>query len=194
MHDESAAAGARRRVELTAAARAELAALGLDGTVGAVHAGLDARAERSPLPKRAISAPQVLNEAPEYASSFSRGVRVELPGASMLFISGTASIDEQGRTVHVGDFAAQCLRTYRNLTGLLAAEGASWHDVAKTTCFLRDIERDYAAFNDVRTMFMAAAGLDPLPASVGIEARLCRGDLLVEIDALAIVPRPGGPA
>ena len=171
-------------------ARAELDALGLDAESGRV-AGIEPRAGRRPVPKRAISAPDLLNEAYDYASSFSRGVRIELPGASMLFISGTASVDQHGNTVYEGDFAAQCLRTYRNLTGLLVAEGASWHDVVKTTCYLRDIERDYAAFNEIRTMFMKAAGLDPLPASVGIQARLCRSDLLVEIEAIAMIPGEG---
>ena len=57
--------------------------------------------------KRAISVPEVLNEAHAYArpSSFSRGVRLEFPGATMLFLSGTASIDEHGATLHEGDFA-----------------------------------------------------------------------------------------
>jgi len=178
--------------DLTAAGRAELEALGLGRTVDSAERGIAPVGGRRPIPKRAISASDLLNEASDYSSSFSRGVRVELPGASMLFISGTASVDENGNTVYEGDFDAQCLRTYRNLAGLLAAEGASWHDVIKTTCYLRDIERDYAAFNAIRTMFMTAAGLDPLPASVGIQARLCRDDLLVEIEALAIVPRDGG--
>ena len=87
------------------------------------------------------------------------------------------------------DFEAQCLRTLRNLTRLLASEGASWHDVVRTTCYLRDIDRDYRAFNEVRTLFMTAIGLDPLPASTGIQAGICRPDLLVEIEAIAIVPR-----
>ena len=48
----------------------------------------------------------VLNEASDYAkpSSFSRGMRVELPGATMLYLSGTASVDEHGATIHPGDF------------------------------------------------------------------------------------------
>lgn len=156
--------------------------------------GLVAAPARALLPKRAISAPDVLNEAYEYAkpSAFSRGMRVELPGATMLLLSGTASIDDRGRTMHEGDFAAQCLRTLRNLTQLLAAEGASWHDVVRTTCYLRDIERDYDEFNRIRTWFYAAARVDPLPASTGIEARLCRSDLLVEIEALALIPRGAG--
>jgi enamine deaminase RidA (YjgF/YER057c/UK114 family) len=116
-------------------------------------------------------------------------MRVELPGATMLFLSGTASVDEHGRTLHPGDFQAQCLRTFRNLTQLLASERASWHDIIRTTCYLRDIERDYDVFNQVRTLFLKGTGVDPLPASTGIQVRLCRSDLLVEIEAIAMIPR-----
>ncbi len=151
--------------------------------------GIDPVEGRPLIPRRAICAPEVLNEAYDYGSAFSRGLRVELPGASMLYLSGTASVDENGATVYAGDFKAQCLRTYRNLTRLLADEGASWHDVVRTSCYLRDIERDYDEFNDIRTMFMKSMGLDPLPASTGIQAILCRSDLLVEIEAIAIIPR-----
>jgi 2-iminobutanoate/2-iminopropanoate deaminase len=176
------------------AALAELKALGFheDGRPGGPRLeGIDPVEERPLIPRRSISAPDVLNEAKDYLkpSSFSRGIRVDLPGATVIFLSGTASVDEEGHTVHVGDFDAQCLRTYRNLTRLLAAEKASWHDVVRTTCYLQDIDRDYAAFNELRTMFLNAIGLDPLPASTGIQARLCRPELLVEIELIAIIPR-----
>jgi 2-iminobutanoate/2-iminopropanoate deaminase len=138
--------------------------------------------------QRAISAPSVLNEAFAYArpSSFSRGLRLDLNGLVILLISGTASIDENGETVHVGDFRAQLQRTYQNITGLLEAEGCTWKNVVRTTCYLRDIERDYAAFNEERTAFYNEQGLDPLPASTGIQAILCRPELLVEIEAIAM--------
>jgi enamine deaminase RidA (YjgF/YER057c/UK114 family) len=51
---------------------------------------------------------------------------------------------------------------------------------------LRDIERDYQAFNEIRTAFFKEQGLDPLPASTGVQAVLCRPDLLVEIEVMAI--------
>ena len=143
--------------------------------------------------RSAISNPAVLNEAYEYQkpSSFSRGLRIDLNGLTILLISGTASIDEQGQTVHVGDFRAQLRRTYDNITGLLAAEGATWKDVVRTTCYLRDMERDYTAFNEGRTAFFLEQGLDPLPASTGIQAILCRPELLVEIEAIAMfIPAP----
>ena len=136
--------------------------------------------------KRAITNLHVLNEAPVYGSSFSRGLRIDLGSVTILLISGTASIDERGRTVHVGDFRAQCRRTYQNITGLLESEGATWKDIVRTTCYLRDIERDYAAFNDERTSFFHEQGLDPLPASTGIQAILCRPDLLIEMEAIAM--------
>ena len=86
-----------------------------------------------------------------------------------------------------GDFGAQTWRTYQNITKLLEAEGATWKDVVRTTCYLRDIERDYAEFNQIRTQcFNEPQGLNPLPASTGIQAILCRPDLLVEMEAMAI--------
>ena len=137
--------------------------------------------------KKKMTNLNVLNEAFDYAkpSSFSRGLRLEFGNIVVLLISGTASIDDAGVTVHVGDFRAQLKRTYHNITGLLAAEGANWHDIVRTTCYLRDIDRDYAAFNEERTAFFDELGLDPLPASTGIQAILCRPDLLIEMEAIA---------
>ena len=142
----------------------------------------------APVRKRAITNPEVLNEAHAYAkpSSFSRGMRIDLNGLTILLISGTASIDEHGVSVHIGDFRAQMRRTLANITGLLASEGCTWHDIVRTTCYLRDIERDYEAFNEERTAFFKEQGLDPLPASTGIQAILCRPELLVEIEAIAM--------
>ena len=143
---------------------------------------------QAPVKKRAITNHNVLNEAYAYSkpSSFSRGMRIDLNGLVILLISGTASIDDNGNSVHVGDFPAQLRRTFDNITGLLASEGATWHDIVRTTCYLRDMERDYDVFNEGRTAFYKEQGLDPLPASTGIQAILCRPELLVEIEAIAM--------
>jgi enamine deaminase RidA (YjgF/YER057c/UK114 family) len=141
-----------------------------------------------PIERHAITNHGVLNEAFHYAkpSSFSRGIRLDLNGIAVLIISGTASIDENGVSVHIGDFPAQLKRTFANITGLLESEGATWKDIVKTSCYLRDIDRDYDVFNRIRTAFYKEQGLDPVPASIGIQAHLCRPELLVEIEALAI--------
>jgi 2-iminobutanoate/2-iminopropanoate deaminase len=146
------------------------------------------QAKVQPIEKKKVTNLDVLNEAYSYEkpSSFSRALRLELGEVIVLLISGTASIDDLGMTVHVGDFRAQLRRTYDNITGLLASEGATWKDIVRTTCYLRDIDRDYAIFNEERTRFFEAQGLDPLPASTGIQAILCRPDLLIEIEAIAM--------
>ena len=139
--------------------------------------------------KRAITNHKVINEAYDYGSAFSRGMRIDLDSLTILLISGTASIDEQGKTVHVGDLRKQTRRTFDNITALLDAEGATWKDVVRTTCYLRDIERDYQAFNEERTAFYREQRLNPLPASTGIQVILFRPDLLDEIEAIAMFRR-----
>lgn len=144
--------------------------------------------------RKAVKAPGALNEAIGYGSAFSRGLRLQFGNTAVLLISGTASIDEHGRTVHVGDFRAQLHRTWANITALLEAEGASWKDIVRTTCYLRDIDRDYRAFNEERTAFYREQQLDPFPASTGIQAILCRPDLLIEIEAVAVFSTDSAPA
>ena len=144
--------------------------------------------QRPPIQKHVVHAPHTINEAYDYAkpSSFSRALRLDLGGYKVLLISGTASVNEEGKPEHIGDFKAQLWRTYVNITNLLKAEGMSWHDVVRTTNYLRDIERDYEEFNKIRTTFYNWMNLDPLPASTGIQARLCWETLLVEIEVYAI--------
>ncbi|MFH0980514.1 MAG: RidA family protein [Planctomycetota bacterium] len=146
--------------------------------------------EKRRIRKTPIENQTVLNEAYDYPKkvSFVRGMRVELDGCVMLFISGTASVNECGESVYPGDVRAQTRRTFLNIKGLLESEGADWHDMVRTTCYLADF-RMYDDFNAVRNAFYAEEGLDPLPASTCIEARICRPELLVEIEAIAIVPR-----
>jgi 2-iminobutanoate/2-iminopropanoate deaminase len=153
----------------------------------------EAAATIAPIEKRAITNLNVLNEAYDYArpSTFSRGMRIDLGNIVILLISGTASIDENGATVHIGNFRAQCQRTFQNITGLLEAEGATWHDIVRTSCYLRDIDRDYAEFNEERTAFYRKQQLNPVPASTGIQAKLCRPELLVEIEAIAMFKKVG---
>jgi enamine deaminase RidA (YjgF/YER057c/UK114 family) len=138
--------------------------------------------------RHAVHAGSCLNEAYDYQkpSSFSRALSLSFGEYKVVLISGTASVDEHGASVHIGDFRAQCWRTFRNITELLNAEEMTWHDIVRTTCYLRDMSRDYEDFNTIRTTFYDWLKLDPLPASTGIQAVICREDLLVEIEAIAV--------
>ncbi|MDP3314033.1 Rid family hydrolase [Lutibacter sp.] len=154
----------------------------IDSVYPDIHIG------RPAIEKHVVHAPHIINEAYDYQkpSSFSRALRLDLGDYKVLLISGTASVNEEGKPEHIGDFKAQLWRTYRNITNLLEAEDMSWHDVVRTSNYLRDIERDYEEFNKIRTTFFQWLNLNPLPASTGIQARLCWETLLVEIEVYAI--------
>jgi len=176
--------------KLTDGEKIEMKKLGMLGDAETITemAYPEVHKSRPPIEKHVVHAPQVLNEAYNYQkpSSFSRALRLDFGDYKVLLISGTASVNEEGKTEHIGDFNAQLWRTYRNISTLLEAEGMTWHDVVRTTNYLRDIERDYAEFNKIRTTFFKWLNLDPLPASTGIQARLCWETLLVEIEAYAV--------
>ena len=140
--------------------------------------------------RQSVHVPERMCEAYDYASpvAFSRGMAVCLPGgARMVFVSGTASVGPDGRSLHPGDFEAQARRAYENARAVLRAAGADWADVVKATVYLKDIRRDYHLFNDIRNQYFREMGLRTFPASTCVEARLCREDLLVEMELVAMV-------
>jgi enamine deaminase RidA (YjgF/YER057c/UK114 family) len=113
-------------------------------------------------------------------------MRVDFGTHAMLYLSGTASIGPAGETLHAGDFEAQALRMYQNFRALLRAEGADWANVVKLTVYLVDMSL-YDRFNVVRKRYFDDLGVHPYPASTGIEAKLCRPELMIEMDGVAVV-------
>jgi enamine deaminase RidA (YjgF/YER057c/UK114 family) len=123
-----------------------------------------------------------LNEAADYGASFSRGMKLVLPEKTVLFISGTASVDEQGATVHVGDIRGQIERMLLNVRELLAPHDADFSDVVQVITYLKSRE-DLDLFLEIWEDW----GLRGLPNSI-VEAGVCRPDLLCELEAIAILP------
>ncbi len=126
------------------------------------------------------------NEPPEYGSSFSRGLSVTTDCCRYFFVSGTASIDEHGNTVHPGDFDRQARRTLDNIESLLASGGATFEDIRQASAFVKkpgDVGR--------LRRILKLRGLDNLPLVCTIED-VCRDELLVELDATAVTARRFG--
>ncbi|MGW4384594.1 RidA family protein [Kitasatospora sp. NPDC004531] len=100
-------------------------------------------------------------------------------------VSGQVALDEHGEVVGVGDPVAQARQVFANLVRCLAAAGAGFADVVKLTIFVTDIGY-LPAVREARE-----AHLDParLPASSAVQVvALVRPELLIEIEALALVP------
>ena len=123
-----------------------------------------------------------LNEAAEYGASFSRGMKLVLPEKTVLFISGTASVDEQGATVHVNDIPKQIERMLLNVRELLTHQDADFSDLVQVITYLKSRD-DLDLFLEIWDDW----GLRGLPNSV-VEAGVCRPDLLCELEAIAILP------
>jgi enamine deaminase RidA (YjgF/YER057c/UK114 family) len=123
------------------------------------------------------------NEATEYGSAFARGLALELENDRYVFVSGTASIDERGASVHIGDFKAQTRCTLAVVSNLLASAGATLHDIRQATAFIKSAE-DVAAYQRI----IEDEGLTMLPIICTI-ADVCRDELLFELDATAVISR-----
>ena len=123
-----------------------------------------------------------LNEAPEYGSAFSRGMKVVLPEETYLFISGTASVDEKGDTVHVDDVDAQMERMLLNIEKLLKPHGAKFSDLASAVTYLKSAD-DADRYRDLCT----ERDMDSVPHTI-VQADVCRPDLLCEMEAVAVLP------
>ncbi|MER5865427.1 RidA family protein [Kitasatospora sp. NPDC002040] len=106
-----------------------------------------------------------------------------------VFVAGQVALDAKGRLVGEGDALAQARQVFANIGSCLAAAGAGFEHLAKLTVFVTDI----AHLPAVRTAWDEA--LDPAhaPASSAVQvAGLFLPELLLEIEAFAIVPEPAG--
>jgi len=106
----------------------------------------------------------------------------------LLFVSGQIGLDEQGELVGPGDIGEQTRQALRNLGAVLAAAGAGFADIVKLTYFVRDVTA-VDAVRAARDEFIDTA--NP-PASTLVEVSgLFRPDLLVEVEAVAVLPTAG---
>jgi enamine deaminase RidA (YjgF/YER057c/UK114 family) len=135
-----------------------------------------------PLGIRRMSTP-TLNEAWSYGADFSRGLRLREANKVTLSISGTASLDEAGRSVHVGDFEAQADRMLENIEALLAQQGASFDDLVSGVTYLKNPDDAQV----LRSIYHER-GFDNFPCAI-VEAPLCRPELLCETEAVAFLRR-----
>ncbi|MEM8563057.1 MAG: RidA family protein [Pseudomonadota bacterium] len=132
---------------------------------------------------RTVMTTPTLNEAPDYGSDFSRGMRVEESNKTSLFVSGTASLDESGATVHVNDINAQVDRMLLNVAALLEGQSANFSDVVSAMTYVKRPEDAELVLNKLRD-----AGYENFP-HVLVEAPVCRPELLCETELIAVLPR-----
>jgi enamine deaminase RidA (YjgF/YER057c/UK114 family) len=157
------------------------ASTGIRGEVpGGAVAALDLMVVAGPAKSRPLVR-QLSNpnqqDAFQYGSAFSRGALIRQSDHALIQVSGTAAIDEQGRSLYPDDIQAQINCTFDKIAALIGQEGASLQDIAAACVFVKHPE-DALVFQERAD----AWGLGNLPAVVMV-ADVCREELLFEIDA-----------
>lgn len=104
-------------------------------------------------------------------------------GGRLVFLAGQVPLDEEGRTVGVGDAAEQIRQVFRNMKAALEAAGAALDDLVKINVYLTD-SRYFEAFREVRREFLSP----PFPASTGVVVvALGWPEWVVEIEGIAVL-------
>jgi enamine deaminase RidA (YjgF/YER057c/UK114 family) len=116
-----------------------------------------------------------------YGVSFSRAMALELDGLTTLFVSGTASLDRQGCTLHRDQPEQQYLESLLGLAAVLESQGGSLDDVCSATLFCKNADV-YRSCLEVSKLLQ----LPELPV-VPVLADVCRADLLLELEAVAVL-------
>lgn len=131
---------------------------------------------------REIASP-LQRSALEYKSSFSRAVEVQRAGRRELYISGTASINPEGATVHLGDVDWQIGLSMNVIVALLQSCGLDWNNTTRAIAYFKH-PKDRSIFYE----YLCQHGLEKLPLT-WMHADICRPDLLfeIEIDAAEVV-------
>ncbi len=121
------------------------------------------------------------NQAFAYGSAFSRAMSVKREGVNTVYISGTASISAKGETLYQGDAEAQSVETLLNIGALLEDQGGSLESICQATLFCRNREA-FEAFERVTRILKV-----PHFPKVELIEDVCRHDLLIEIEAMAVI-------
>jgi 2-iminobutanoate/2-iminopropanoate deaminase len=121
-------------------------------------------------------------QAPAAIGPYSQAVVVPLAGARMIFCSGQVPVDPATGKMVEGDIGALTRRALDNVGAVLAAAGAGFGHVVKTTIFVADLG-DFAAVNQAYGERFTAAP----PARSTVQAARLPLDARVEIECIAIV-------
>ena len=116
--------------------------------------------------------------APAAIGPYSPAVKV----GNMLFLSGSIPLDPATGQLVEGGITEQATRVMENIKGLLAAAGADFNNVVRTTVFMIDLG-EFAAMNDVYASYFTA----PYPARSTVQVSKLPREVRVEIDVIAVL-------
>jgi len=101
---------------------------------------------------------------------------------NLLFLSGSIPLDPASGQLVEGGIKEQTMRVMENIKALLAAAGADFNNIARTTVFMVDLG-EFAAMNEIYSSYFTA----PYPARSTVQVVKLPRDVRVEIDVIAVL-------
>ncbi len=161
------------------------ASTGIQGKSGDEECVMDLLALQSDAPEFAAARP--IRRSPRqdpsfnYGSAFSRGMAIEIEGRRTVHVSGTASINSAGASVHVGDAEMQSLETLLCIAAILEEQGGGLENITSATLFCKT-PAALEAWTRVTRLLRV-----PAFPEICVLADVCRDNLLVEMEAVATI-------
>ena len=117
---------------------------------------------------------------------YSQVAVVDIGTSKMLILSGQVGLDKDGALIGKGDVAKQIEQTFANIKAIIESQGGTMSDIVKLNYYLLDV----ANIQTLRTIRDKFIDVNHPPASTLVQvSKLFRDDILVEIEATAVIPK-----
>jgi enamine deaminase RidA (YjgF/YER057c/UK114 family) len=114
---------------------------------------------------------------------------ISVGGGRTIFLSGQVALNSKGELVGPGDLREQTIQAFENMRLVLAAAGATFSNVVKISYFVKDYTpAKVPIIREVRDQYLPKDQPSPASTLVGVQS-LFRDDVLIEIEAIAVVPQ-----
>ncbi|WP_337040415.1 RidA family protein [Emticicia sp. 17c] len=117
---------------------------------------------------------------------YSQSAQVDLGNSTLLLISGQVPLDKQGNLIGKDNFSQQTEQVFANIKSIIEEAGGTMNHLAKITIFIKDVSK-IQLVRDIRDRFV---NIQAPPASTLVEvSKLYRDDVMIEIEATAVIPK-----
>lgn len=119
---------------------------------------------------------------------YSQAAVIDLGSSTMVIMSGQVPLDKEGKLVGKDDISQQAQQVFRNIKNIVEEMGGTMNDIVKLTYLLTDLTQ----IQSIRSIRDQYINMQKPPASTLAQvSKLFRDDVLIEIEATAVIPKKG---
>jgi 2-iminobutanoate/2-iminopropanoate deaminase len=117
---------------------------------------------------------------------YSQAVAIDMGKNTMLILSGQVALNKDGKLIGQGDLSQQIQQVFSNIKSIVESAGGTMDNVVKLNYYMLDVSQ-VQVLRDIRDKFI---NIDHPPAGTLVQvSKLFRDDILIEIEATAVIPK-----